>query len=88
MDGYAPLFIIIRTSIRPTGKAVYADFVPANGNLYLNNNSKPVYRSRPRYNSEYIYDIPSLVTVGATISMGCRYPITIQETWFFATLML
>jgi hypothetical protein len=66
-----------------TGKAVYADFVPANGNLYLNNNSKPVYRSRPRYNSEYIYDIPSLVTVGATDINGVQVPdYHTRETWF------
>ncbi|MDE3126105.1 MAG: SusD/RagB family nutrient-binding outer membrane lipoprotein [Bacteroidota bacterium] len=48
-----------------TGKQVYADFVPGGGTLYINNNGKFVYRARPRYNSEYLYDVPSLQKVGA-----------------------
>lgn len=48
-----------------TGAQVYADFVPGGGTLYINNNGKYVYRARPRYNSEYLYDIPSLQKVGA-----------------------
>jgi len=54
------------TDIDPvTGAQVYADFVPGGGTLYINNNGKYVYRARPRYNSEYLYDIPSLQKVGA-----------------------
>ncbi|MBS1642470.1 MAG: SusD/RagB family nutrient-binding outer membrane lipoprotein [Bacteroidetes bacterium] len=47
-----------------TGKQVYAGFnVPTTLSQY--NNSKLVYRMRPRYNSEYLYDIPSLQVIGA-----------------------
>ncbi|MBS1566302.1 MAG: SusD/RagB family nutrient-binding outer membrane lipoprotein [Bacteroidetes bacterium] len=66
-----------------TGKAVYVNFVPANGNFYLNNGGQPVYRSRPRYNSEYIYDIPSLASVGATDLNGVQVPnYHTKKTWF------
>jgi len=49
-----------------TGKQVYPDFTPPSG-IYLNstNNGKLVYRCRPRYNSEYLYDIPELTRIGA-----------------------
>jgi len=49
-----------------TGKQVYADFAPPSG-IYLNatNNGKLVYRCRPRYNSEYLYDVPELTRIGA-----------------------
>jgi hypothetical protein len=33
--------------------------------LFLNNNGKLVYRARPRYNSEYLYNIPELTRIGA-----------------------
>jgi hypothetical protein len=66
-----------------TGKSVYIGFIPANGSLYQNNNSKAVYRSRPRYNSEYIYDIPSLASVGATDLNGNQVAdYHTKETWF------
>ena len=49
-----------------TSKQVYADFTPPSG-IYLvsTNNGKLVYRCRPRYNSEYLYDIPELTRIGA-----------------------
>ncbi len=49
-----------------TGKQVYANFTPPSG-IYLisTNNGKFVYRCRPRYNSEYLYDIPELTRIGA-----------------------
>jgi hypothetical protein len=47
-----------------TGKQVYAGFnIPTP--LTPFNNGKPVYRSRPRYNSEYLYNIPALQVIGA-----------------------
>lgn len=47
-----------------TGKQVYADFtLPAT--IYSYNLGKPVYRARPRYNSEYLYNVPNLQTIGA-----------------------
>ena len=49
-----------------TGKQVYADFTPPSG-IYLvtTNNGKVVYRCRPRFNSEYLYNIPELTRLGA-----------------------
>lgn len=49
-----------------TGQQVYADFTPPSGlDLYVNNNSKVVYRARPRYNSEYLYNVAELQRIGA-----------------------
>ena len=52
-----------------TGKQVYADFVtpPTSPINYLatTNNGKLVYRARPRFNSEYLYNIPELTRIGA-----------------------
>lgn len=70
------------TSIDPaTGKQVYADFTPPPTSpinyLVSTNNGKWVYRCRPRYNSEYLYNIPELTRLGA---LNTDY-ITI-ECWF------
>ena len=49
-----------------TGKQVYAQFTPPSGfNLISTNNNNLVYRCRPRFNSEYLYDIPELTRIGA-----------------------
>jgi hypothetical protein len=48
-----------------TGKQVYTGFTPPTSDLFINNNGKLVYRSRPRYNSEYLYNIPELKRIGA-----------------------
>lgn len=49
-----------------TGNQVYAGFTPpSGGNLISTNNGKLVYRCRPRYNSEYLYNIPELTRLGA-----------------------
>ncbi len=55
------------TDIDPaTGKQVYADFTPPSGQyLVATNKSKFVYRCKPRYNSEYLYDVPELTRIGA-----------------------
>jgi hypothetical protein len=51
------------------GLQVYANFVtpPTSPINYLisTNNGKLVYRCRPRYNSEYLYNIPELTRIGA-----------------------
>jgi hypothetical protein len=60
-----------------TGAQVYADFVPGGGTLFINNNGKYVYRARPRYNSEYLYDIPSLQKVG-----GLNLDYHTYKCWF------
>lgn len=55
------------TDIDPaTGNQVYANFAPPAGtNLISTNNGNLVYRARPRYNSEYLYNIPELTRLGA-----------------------
>ncbi len=54
------------TDIDPaSGKQVYPGFVPPTTTLYADNAGKLVYRIRPRYNSEYIWNIPPLVSIGA-----------------------
>ncbi len=57
---------------------VYADFVPPSGiDLFTNNNNKLVYRARPRYNSEYLYNVAELQRIGA---LNLDYHT--QEQWF------
>jgi len=63
-----------------TGAQVFAGFAPPTGtSLYSGNGGKLVYRCRPRYNSEYLYNIPALTSIGA-------YPPTLPyhtvECWF------
>ncbi len=60
------------------GTQVYADFEPPSGSdLFVNNNGKLVYRVRPRYNSEYLYNIAALNSVGA---MALDY--NTKEMWY------
>ncbi|MEI7736111.1 MAG: SusD/RagB family nutrient-binding outer membrane lipoprotein [Ferruginibacter sp.] len=64
-----------------TGKSVYADFItpPTSPINYLisTNNGKLVYRCRPRFNSEYLYNIPELTRIGALNS-----DYNTVECWF------
>jgi hypothetical protein len=58
------------TDIDPaTGNQVYAAFTPPPVSpinyLVSTNNGQLVYRCRPRFNSEYLYDIPELTRIGA-----------------------
>lgn len=69
-----------------TGNPVYAGFiVPSGANLWAgpngtgSNNGKLVQRVRPSYNSEYLYDIPALTSVGA-YPPGNDYHT--KEMWF------
>jgi hypothetical protein len=61
-----------------TGKTVYSDFTlpttiyPSNGG-----NDKLVYRARPRYNSENLYNVPALEAIGA---LAVDY--NTKEQWF------
>jgi len=60
------------------GSQVYRDFIPPSGTLlFLNNNGKLVYRCRPRYNSEYIYNVQELDRIGA---LALDYHT--KEQWF------
>ncbi|MEO7082906.1 MAG: RagB/SusD family nutrient uptake outer membrane protein [Gemmatimonadaceae bacterium] len=54
------------TDIDPaTGAQVYPGFTPPSSTiLYPDNNGKVVQRIRPRYNSEYVWNIPALSTIG------------------------
>ncbi len=65
------------TDIDPaTGSQVYAGFsLPSVLNVY--NAGKPAYRARPRYNSEYLYNIPALQVIGALAS-----DYHTKEHWF------
>jgi hypothetical protein len=54
------------TDIDPaTGQQVYRTFTPPT-NIYPDNAGKLAYRVRPRYNSEYIWNIPGLTEIGGT----------------------
>lgn len=60
------------------GFQVYADFTPPSGNdLYPDNNGKLAYRARPRYNSEFLYNIAALDKVG-----GRALDYHTKEQWF------
>lgn len=60
-----------------TGQNVYAGFTPPVGNLFEDNMNEFVYRARPRYNSEYLYNINALESVGA---FALNYHT--KKTWF------
>jgi len=48
-----------------TGQQVYRDFtLPAT--IFVNNGGKEVYRVRPRYNSEYVWNLNELNRIGAS----------------------
>ncbi len=62
-----------------TGQPVYVNFTPPSGaNLIATNNGKLAYRARPRYNSEYLYDVPELTRIGAYQNLD----YTTFEPWF------
>ncbi|GEO11875.1 hypothetical protein SAE01_43710 [Segetibacter aerophilus] len=65
-----------------TGNKVYVGFNPPPTTpinyLISTNNGKYVYRSRPRYNSEYLYNVPELTRLGAYQNLDY---IT-YECWF------
>jgi Starch-binding associating with outer membrane len=49
------------------GQQVYTNFVvPSGGDLFPDNATKLVYRVRPRFNSEYVWNILELQRIGAT----------------------
>jgi hypothetical protein len=67
------------TDADPSGVGqVYAGFTPPTGtDLFPDNNAKLVYRMRPRFNSEYVWNILELQRIGATT---LEYHTI--ETWF------
>jgi hypothetical protein len=62
-----------------TGKKVYAGFTPPTGtSLIPTNLGNFTYRMRPRFNSEYLYNVPELTRIGAY-----QYPeYNTFPTWF------
>lgn len=61
-----------------TSRQVYTDFTPpAAADLFVNNNQKYIYRVRPRYNSEFLYNIDALTQIGA---LALDYHT--KEQWF------
>jgi hypothetical protein len=61
-----------------TGSQVYADLVMPTGiDLFINNSGKFTYRARPRFNSEYLYNIAELTRLGA---IALDYHT--KEQWF------
>lgn len=49
-----------------TTRQVYTDFAPPTGaDLFANNAGKWIYRVRPRYNSEFLYNVDALSKIGA-----------------------
>jgi hypothetical protein len=61
-----------------TTRQVYTDFAPpAPTDLFANNNQKLIYRVRPRYNSEFLYNIDALSTIGAL-----ALDFHTKEQWF------
>jgi hypothetical protein len=44
---------------------IYTGFALPNP-IFSTNNGKPSYRARPRYNSEYVWNIQALEKIGAT----------------------
>ncbi|MBL0131184.1 MAG: SusD/RagB family nutrient-binding outer membrane lipoprotein [Chitinophagaceae bacterium] len=68
------------TDIDPaTTKQVYVGFIPPSGaNLIATNLGNLTYRMRPRFNSEYLYDVPELTRIGAY-----QFPeYNTYKTWF------
>lgn len=60
------------------GLPVYRDFVvPSGGDLFPDNGGKLVYRVRPRFNSEYVWNINELTRIGAT-----TLDYHTKEMWF------
>lgn len=63
-----------------TGQQVYRDFTPPSvlaGSLYPNNGGKLIYRLRPRFNSEYVWNLNELNRIGAS-----ALDYHTKEQWF------
>jgi hypothetical protein len=67
------------TDIDPTsGRQVYPGFSPP-ANLFPDNAGKVVYRLRPRYNSEYVWNRPGLEAIGGLATDYHTKPLWITE---------
>ena len=67
------------TDVDPaSGKQVYPGFVPPT-TLFVDNNNKLVYRLRPRYNSDYVWNRPGLDLIGALAADYHTVPLWISQ---------
>ncbi len=68
------------TDIDPaSGKQVFPGFVPPSTTLYGDNAGKLVQRIRPRYNSEYVWNLASLKTIGGDVADYHTKPLWITQ---------
>jgi len=66
-----------------TTRQVYTDFTPpATNELFADNKQKLVYRARPRFNSEYLYNVDALNKIGAMVGNAQVLDYHTRETWF------
>jgi hypothetical protein len=67
------------TDVDPaSGKQVFPGFTPPT-NLYPDNAGKVVQRIRPRYNSEYVWNIPGLTAIGGMAADYQTKPLWITQ---------
>jgi len=67
------------TDVDPvSGRQVYPGFAPPT-NLFPDNNGKVVYRLRPRYNSEYVWNVEGLRAIGGLDADFHTKPLWITE---------
>jgi hypothetical protein len=81
--GHNEIFMDMRryhwTDIDPaSGRQVYPGFAPPT-NLYPDNAGKVVQRIRPRYNSEYVWNVPALTAIGGLALDYHTKPIWITQ---------
>ncbi len=68
------------TDIDPaSGRQVFPGFVPPSATLYGDNAGKLVQRLRPRYNSEYVWNMESLKKIGADAADYHTKPLWITQ---------
>jgi hypothetical protein len=66
-----------------TTRQVYTDFAPpAAADLFLDNKQRLVYRARPRYNSEYLYNVDALNLIGAMNGNVIVPDYHTKEMWY------
>lgn len=66
-----------------TTRVVYTDLTPpATNELFADNRGNLVYRARPRYNSEYLYNVDALNQIGAMNGNSIVLDYHTKETWF------
>ncbi|MBM3908150.1 MAG: RagB/SusD family nutrient uptake outer membrane protein [Gemmatimonadetes bacterium] len=68
------------TAIDPaSGLQVFPGFTPPSATLYADNAGKLVHRIRPRYNSEYVWNLASLKTIGGDAADYHTKPLWITQ---------